>query len=79
MSLLFKHFIYFFCKSVVLYRSYQGVADYFNSPQIATPPVIIKQRKMSPPSHNKLENSDSPQMMMTPLISIAKQWRVRIN
>ena len=25
---------------------------------------------------NKLENSDSPQVIMTPLISIANQWRV---
>ena len=28
------------------------------------------------PNHNKLENSDSPQVIMTPLISIANQWRV---
>ena len=50
-----------------------SVADYFNSPQILTPPVIINQRKMTPSSHNKLENSETPQVIMTPLISTANQ------
>ena len=39
----------------------------------------VNQGKIIPPSHNKLENSDSPQVIMTPLISIANQWRVNIN
>ena len=56
-----------------------SVADYFNSPQIVTPPFVINQSKMTPLSHNKLENTDFPQVIMTPLISIANQWRVNIN
>ena len=50
-----------------------GVEDYFNSPQIVTPPVITNQRKMTPLTHNKLENSDFPQVIMTPQITIANQ------
>ena len=52
------------------------VADYFNFLQIVTPPVIINQRKMTLPSLKKLGNSDSPQVIMAPLISIANQWRI---
>ena len=36
-------------------------------------------RKMTPPCHNNLENSDSPQVIITPLTDIANQWRVNIN
>ena len=52
------------------------VADYFNFLQIVTPPVIINQRKMTLPSLKKLGKSDAPQVIMTPLISIANQWRI---
>ena len=58
---------------------FTGIADYFNSLQIVTPPVIINQRKMTTPSHNKLENCKPAQVIMTPLIGITNQWRVNIN
>ena len=64
---------------LIIMLNYPGVADYFSSPQIVTPPFIINQRKMTPFSHDKLENSDSPRVIMTPLVSIANQWRVNIN
>ena len=55
-----------------------GVVKYFNSPKLWLP-QSINQRKMTPSSHNKLENGDLPQVIMTRLISIVSQWRVNIN